>query len=102
MLSSTFNHNSTVPPVAKKRQYCTELLNFLHGALYYRHNYSPLHLSQARGSQAVQHKSALSTLPCSLHLFPHLPPLLFRQEEAPYPIVHQVPAAPLKNQKNWC
>lgn len=24
---------TTVPPVAKKRQYCTELLNFLHGAL---------------------------------------------------------------------
>lgn len=24
---------TTVPPVAKKRQYCTELLHFLHGAL---------------------------------------------------------------------
>lgn len=38
--------------------------------------------------------------PGSLHLLDHLQPLLFSREEAPYPIVQQVPAAALKNQRN--
>lgn len=41
--------------------------------------------------------------PCSLHLLDHLQLLLFTWEEAPYPIVQQVPTgptAPLKNLRN--